>query len=50
MEAIDGFENDMDCNPTRLKFHCSINNDEYTDLIAYNEVADYITRDNSQQS
>ena len=48
MESIKGFDDDMERNPTRIKFCCSINKNEYTDLIAYNEVADYITRDNSQ--
>ena len=32
----------------KIKFCCSINNDEYTELIACNKMADYITKDNSQ--
>ena len=48
MEAIQGFDDDMECNPTGIRFCCSTNNDECTKLIAYNKVADYITRDISQ--
>ena len=47
VEAIEGFDDNLEKNPTRIKFKCTINNEEFTDLIAYNEVADYISRDNS---
>ena len=50
LEAIEGFDNNLEKNPTRIKFKCTTNNEEFTDLIAYNEVADYISRDNSQHT
>ena len=50
VEAIEGFDDNLEKNPTRIKFKCTINNEEFTNLIAYNEVADYISRDNLQHT
>ena len=49
-EAIQDMDNDTASNPTRIKFKCSINNDQFEELIAYNEVVDYISRDNQQDT
>ena len=37
VEAIKSFNNNLEKNPTTIKFKCSINNKEFTDLIAYNK-------------
>ena len=50
VEAIKGFEDNLEKNPSRIKFKCTINNEEFTNLIAYNEVADYISSNNSQHT
>ena len=47
VEAIEGFEDDLGRNPTRIKFKISVNNDEFEELIAYNEVVNHITADES---
>ena len=39
VEAIEGFDDNMECNPTQINFRCSINNNEYMELIAYSKVA-----------
>ena len=43
VEAIEGFDDNLEKNPTRIKFKCSINNEEFTDLIACSKVAEYIS-------
>jgi hypothetical protein len=50
VQAIDGFDDDLERNQTWVKFRVSINNDNYTDLVAYNEVVKYISRDDSQDT
>ena len=32
VEAIEGFDNNLEKNPTRIEFKCTINNEEFTDL------------------
>jgi len=49
LEAIQGFDDDLGRNPTRIKFKVSVNNDEFEELLAYNEVADYISRDDTSE-
>jgi hypothetical protein len=49
LEAIEGFDDDLGRNPTRIKFKVSINNEEFEDLIAYNEVVNHITNDDTSE-
>ena len=46
VEAIEDHEYKMSNHPTHLKFKCSINNDKYEDILSYQEVMDYIEKDN----
>ena len=50
VKAIEGFNNNLEKNPSRIKFICTINNEEYTNLIAYNKVVEYISHNNSQHT
>ena len=45
VKLIEDHENDVDKNPTRIKFLCSINNDTAEEVITYNQLLEYITRD-----
>ncbi|MEL7196229.1 MAG: reverse transcriptase domain-containing protein [Bacteroidota bacterium] len=48
IEAIEDHETSVEQNPTKIRFRCSLeggNLDAMEELIAYNEVVDYITRD-----
>jgi Reverse transcriptase (RNA-dependent DNA polymerase) len=45
VQLIQDHESDLDSNPTRTKFLCSVNNDVAQELISYNQLSDYITRD-----
>ena len=48
VEAIEDHESNLEQNPTRIKFRCSVkggNLDEVEEIIAYNEVLDHINRD-----
>ncbi len=45
VEAIEDQESDLESNPTRIKFKCSINNEQYEDILTYADVLDYIERD-----
>ena len=42
VEAIEDQEDDLGRNPTRVKFKLSVNGKEWDDLVAYNQVIDYI--------
>ena len=50
VEAIKDFKDNLEENPTRIEFRCTINNKELTNLIAYNKIAEYISQDNSQHT
>ena len=50
IEAIEGFDNNLEKNPTQIKFKRTINHEEFSDLIVYNEVAEYISHNNSQHT
>lgn len=48
IEALEDHETAVEQNPTKIRFRCSLeggNLDAMEELIAYNEVVDYITRD-----
>ena len=44
-EMVEDHESQLLDNPTRIKFLCSINNDQAEELLTYNQVLDYITKD-----
>ncbi len=45
VKMLEDHESDVESNPTRLKFVCSVNNDNYEEVITYNQMLEYITRD-----
>ena len=38
VEAVNAHEDDVQNNPDLLKFRCSINNDQYYEIMAYNDI------------
>ena len=49
VKLIEDHESDLDDNPTRIKFVCSINNDQAEEVFAYNELLDYISQDEESE-
>ena len=45
VELLEDHESDVEQNPTRLKFRCSVNDDEFEELISYNDLINYIEHD-----
>ena len=45
VKLIEDHENDLKEHPTRIKFLCSVNDDTAEEVISYNQMLDYITRD-----
>ena len=42
---IEDHQSDLEANPSRIKFVCSVNNDQAEEIITYNQLLDYIMRD-----
>ena len=49
VEAIEGFDDDLGRNPTRVKFKVSVNNEDFEELVAYNDVVESITKDDTSE-
>jgi hypothetical protein len=45
VELIEDHESRVEDNPTRIKFRVSVNNDKAEEIITYNKMLDYITKD-----
>ena len=45
VQCIEDHENQLEKNTDRIKFKCSINNDEFEDILSYDQVLEHITRD-----
>ena len=45
MKAISELENNVVNDPNRNKFLCSFNNEEYKDILAYNDILGHIEKD-----
>ena len=45
VEAIVDHEQDLAKNPDKVKFLCSVNGDEYEEILSYNEIIDHIEKD-----
>ena len=45
VKAIEDHEADLAKNPTKIKFVCSVNDDQLEEIISYNDVLGYIERD-----
>ena len=44
--AIYSHKNKLERDPDRIKFICSFNNDEYEEIVTYNEIMNHIEKDN----
>ena len=47
VEAIEDHEYKMSKHPDHLKFRCSMNYDQYEEILSYNEVMDYLEKNES---
>ena len=45
VEAIGKFNDDLNASPEHVKFRCSINDDQYEELLTYRQIMDYIEKD-----
>ena len=45
VRMIEDHDSDIEENPTRVKFVCSVSDDDLEEIIAYNEILDYIQKD-----
>jgi len=45
VKLVEDHESALEDNPARIKFMCSINNDQAEELIAYNKVLEYLAKD-----
>jgi hypothetical protein len=50
VQAIEDHDGKLDDNPTRIKFLCSINDDESEEIIAYNEILNHIEDDETEET
>jgi hypothetical protein len=49
VKLVEDHETDLEENPTRIKFLCSLNEDQREELITYNKMLEYISRDDEDQ-
>jgi hypothetical protein len=45
IQLLEDHESKLEDNPTRIKFKCSLNNNQQEDIITYNRMLEYITMD-----
>jgi hypothetical protein len=45
VELIEDHESKLEDNPTRIKFRVSVNEDKAEEIITYNKMLEYITKD-----
>jgi hypothetical protein len=45
VRAIDDNEQELEDNPDRIKFVCSMNNDAFEDIVAYSDIIQHLERD-----
>jgi hypothetical protein len=45
VQLIEDHESSLEDNPTRIQFRVSVNNDRSEEIITYNKMLEYITRD-----
>jgi hypothetical protein len=50
VRAIENHDGDIEDNPTRIQFLCSVNDDESEEIIAYNEILNHIENDESDET
>jgi hypothetical protein len=48
LRAITNNEQDIEDNPERIKFVCSMNNDAFEDILAYSDILQHLERDEDE--
>ena len=48
IEAIDEHQSSNDENASTVKFKCSMNNDAYEDILTYNQILEYLAKDDNE--
>ena len=48
VSTIDKHKADLEKDPTRMKFLCSVNNDEYETVMSYNDIITQLADDNDE--
>ncbi len=48
-QVVEDFENRLENNPQRIKFKVSVNNDQFEELLTYQQVVDYIASDETSE-
>ena len=49
VEAIDDHQRGLHSDPVRVKFRCTVNDEEFEELITYNELMDSIAKDETEE-
>jgi hypothetical protein len=50
VRAIEAHDGEIEDNPTRIQFLCSINDDESEEIITYNEILNHIENDETEET
>ena len=45
IEAIKEHQDNIESSSTNVKFRCGVNNDAYEDILTYNQIMDYLSKD-----
>ena len=48
IEAIEEKNKNLANHPDKIKFRCSVNNDEYEEIVSYNNIVNHIEKDESE--
>ena len=48
IEVLQKTEKDLTQHPARVKFRCSINNNEFEEILSYNDIMDLIEKDETE--
>ena len=48
VEAIEEKEKNIANHPDKIKFRCSVNNDEYEEIVSYNDIINHIEKDDTE--
>ena len=48
VEAIGNFNDGLNSSTEHVKFHCSINDDQYEELLSYQQLMDYLEKDGQE--
>ena len=49
VEAIQEHESDLNKEDVRIKFRCTVNDEEFEEIVSYNELLDHISKDETEE-